>query len=618
MDSNKNYKNDIPLCVELLELLCDLYEFNIENEKDNLENELDSILRKYGERKYKKNKDNNLMKWINAIRKLIDSIKDNIDNEMGEDKLNTLMNNVTKEINDMQAENRLVATIYGLIYDIIDERTSVIEIRHPKQRLQKSLTADYRQYLYNWRLIVALTVCIGNIVAYNFPYFPWLSIGYGILVVVIGSSFLIYGACFFKNDEEKNDKDGYKSPPLVNYFNYILYKSAEPDLYTNDIRFPIGVVLIGVIIYSCCVTILTYFAVFPYDFDYDACADVDGDNLILGKGQRSGCLLGTNSNVNVYSFVLCFSQLIFMRDMEGDFKNAIEKIENGILNRYPCTRRYKKCVEKELEAFKEWQQLGTKDWFKNNVCQIFTIFVLSLIYHVIVYGVSRHNIYNFGYYNSGAVVICHIMYVLDSMVFTALVLTCAYIIKQYQFPSVIMEALSHSLEDTVIEYCKKHKRSNINQVIGWWVLREYYIDCLIHYYCSSFSQFIAVGVSGSIILVTFAFSGDWAIEVFWTFVVGLGLALTATILFAQNSVRYIGQQRAHLATLNKVKLQFRWTIDDSEHFNKIDDIFRFIAYDVETTLYSLTVFGIAINEKFMLALRASTSGIAIAVLTEIS
>ena len=107
------------ICIEFLELLCDLYTFNIENENDNLSNELNNILTQYGQKKYgNKNQHNNVMKWIETIRKFIAFIKDNINNTIDQLTLDMLMNNITNEINEMEVDNKLVSTIYYLICTI--------------------------------------------------------------------------------------------------------------------------------------------------------------------------------------------------------------------------------------------------------------------------------------------------------------------------------------------------------------------------------------------------------------------------------------------------------------------------------------------------------------------
>ena len=114
------------LCIEFLELLCDLYEYNIENVDDSLENELNNILKQYDSPpKRRRNENDNIMKWIVTIRKFIVFIKDNMDNknEMDQNRLETWNKDITDELNELKVKNHLGETIFGVFSGIYNHFT---------------------------------------------------------------------------------------------------------------------------------------------------------------------------------------------------------------------------------------------------------------------------------------------------------------------------------------------------------------------------------------------------------------------------------------------------------------------------------------------------------------
>ena len=573
----------------------------------------------------------------------------------------------------------------------------LIDVRNPRKLLESRLPDGNHKYAFNLRLIIVLVVCLANVLAYNAGS-SGLAISVSVVVIAVGLGLLLY--CFCCQCKQKrsssvgnissnqgDDKEEAEAEAeeeaeaqfeahhsFVMFFNSLIYtpSATHRELYTNDIRIPLSLIQVLVIIYACGITLGSYIVMTPYADNFDECVKEIRDTI--GKNHRSACIMGSNSNVSIYATILCFAQLTFMKVVHKDVKKGIKKLAYEIFVEYPCTKKYKNDVDNELREFKRFQQWDTKEWFKSNRIKFGCVFVICWFYHVASYGYSRHNIFDSGYYTTVSVVVCNIMYIIDAFVATATALTLVYVAKQFQFPSVITNAMGESLLVNVHKFYQDYEKNGngsenrhgygnrngngngsgsgsdserismcLEYVVGWWVLREFYVRCLIHYYSRSFSQVIGFGLIGSFLMATSTFvawSFDFDSELFWSFAAATLLALLITIATASNSVTYLNSQTTHAVLMNKLQMQFRMDRrnviskmnnsdnnnnnnytkkinDDFEDLLSEDGIVSLIVGDIKNNCYALRVFGITIDEGFMLFLRASASALVVALLAEV-
>lgn len=257
-------------------------------------------------------------------------------------------------------------------------------------------------------------------------------------------------------------------------------------------------------------------------------------------------------------------------------------------------------------------KLKLEEWraskrFGNRWMELITIFIVFMVYHIGSFSV-RLSVFS-GIYPGGVIFLCIVYNTMDSIVMTFAIALVHTTLRHYRFPQVIMAALSDKIKITGIE-----------DVVGWWELRNYYNDCVIALYTTKLSLFIfgtLAGTTGIFVGLINVWSSTpisfRALFISWALYV-----LFATLIAVSRAVGYHNALLGHSDIINKFQFQLQvnkylpYYQDDKEK-ELIDNVIARISYDVEKSP-PISVLEVKMNDNFMLFLRATAITVILGIL----
>ena len=521
----------------------------------------------------------------------------------------------------------------------------------------------FNGFEYNRRLILLCIIFLFEFFLYingirNYPYVTFVI---ALIIFMLFTILLIYGIV-------KSRSNGI---PLAKWFYTLIYqdfgsydgsidvgnnnnndnisdKNLDSHLlFKTDILEKYSLILILLMIYSSLSLILGFIYVVAFDLDYSVCQEAQTENSFpqLSLSNRNACLVGNAPGWPTFGTMLFFLHMIAIsRKMPIEFEKSIVKFKcDTILNKYiTCKDTFDTFIFENVSQFK-----NTKLIFNHKDDRYISIvlFIIGLCFWEFV-GIYRYNQYTL-FFNGNlsllSMIIYHIYGIIDILTFMYGAFFAIYVYRKYLIPSIIMKGLKNGLLNYIYELKKLGKISNninykvisssginnnnnkmnlLESIIGWWVLRNYYINVFIHYSTFEFSSIIGTTLIISIVIAYNAFfNNNLALVVRVSFGFGIILVLSYSILLGMTSVRYTNAQTEHVNTLHKIKIQTKYSLyknrlSDNQS-SAITDLIDIISDDIDKNVYSMKIGGINIDKNFMLLLRAFATTIALAFLGEI-
>ena len=213
----------------------------------------------------------------------------------------------------------------------------------------------------------------------------------------------------------------------------------------------------------------------------------------------------------------------------------------------PKITKLKEYIQNKLVT--EWSKTKSK---ANRKLEIFLTLGISFAFHFVIYGIYRNHVFDIEvewYY----IFMCIYLYIVESMMLFVLIYNVIQTLKHYQFPSYILNLLSYQFN-----------ANNIEDIICWWQLRKYYLECIIDIYGQGITGWIGAGIMSTLGLAVFVFTerkwnevtpNDDTSILIW---IGYGVILVVMLLtlsLASAAVDVYRNQLSHIHTLNKEKLR---------------------------------------------------------------
>merc|ERR1719334_1454989 len=214
------------------------------------------------------------------------------------------------------------------------------------------------------------------------------------------------------------------------------------------------------------------------------------------------------------------------------------------------------------------------------------------------------------------------MQMMDSLMWSVAIYFGVSGVKHYRFPGQLMELMESQLRkrelpDTI--------ESAIDELMGWWELRRYYMRCIVQVYSRTLSPLIFAGIFGVIVLSCIIFMFVAREDIYpdlWDCLIMVIIAtfvLSLLLLTAQNAVNYHKLQLEHefmlrerLMEIQRNELNGEYDIDERTS-RLYPEIVMAMVYGIEKNHDAIHVLGIKVDVNFMILLRSGASALAIAV-----
>ena len=478
------------------------------------------------------------------------------------------------------------------VYD--QSKLSRIYIRHSQIRL-----------IHVWLFGIAAIV-VGNTVSFGWP--QEVAEAVFLIMLVLAFAILLFNiGCVIKRNEGScwgipyrgiNSTFGIPYPETNNNYHQDIDALFDLDRRKWGFKYLVCILLCSInelLIYS-------YF--YLHQIEWDNCDNPRALNRDLDFAGK--CAVNKSSISQAYIFVgaIIISISSYYRigkTYVNDMNNYIN--DNG-------DNKYHKLTPKIIELKNEIQvklQAGWKNkmLLENRVLEIIVTGIVCFLFHVVIYGWFRNNIFQPHFLNLNPlhIVACFWFYLMDSIMLQIGVSILFQIVYHYQFPSKILEYLT-----------LQFKSDNINDIVSWWQLRKYYIECIIDIYGSGVESVIGLGLLGFVSLSIAAFTWDKSnddrllvVEIFYGFAI---LIVTFTLSLTTSAVKVYTGQLGHIYTLNKERLRLEYI--ECDHINKYENIFQRIVKDVKDNVKPMMVFGVKMVPEFLIFLKTTAVAVFIA------
>ena len=257
--------------------------------------------------------------------------------------------------------------------------------------------------------------------------------------------------------------------------------------------------------------------------------------------------------------------------------------------------KLKKKIQNKL--LNEWKESKS---YKNRIWEVIITYLVFLSFHVIVYGIIRNDIFDSDLdLDMIYIIFCLYLYITESAMIASIAFTVIELLYHYQFASFILNLLGQQFE-----------AENIEDIVSWWQLRKFYLECIIDIYGKGVEGWVGNGLIGFAILSAFGFLWSDAPEsllVKWVFY-GFAIAVMIFTLFlTSEAVSVYTAQLSHVFTLKRERLRLKCIDynDDMEIFDEILD-------DVTENTKPMKVFGLKMVPEFMIFLQTTAITVALA------
>jgi len=211
------------------------------------------------------------------------------------------------------------------------------------------------------------------------------------------------------------------------------------------------------------------------------------------------------------------------------------------------------------------------------------------------------------------------MALIDSFAWSLWIYFMYSMVQHYQFPERLMEMMEKQMTEkplpTTIDLF-------IDEVMGWWEIRQYYTECIIQLYSWSIRPLIGISLLTVIIVFCIIFefiidSGNdddlWDCLIMIIFVL---FVLDFLLLMVKNAVNYNTKQMAHLTVMHhrlvevqRNELDGHYVTLNEKTSRLYPEIVQSIMEDLKMNCNGIRVFGIKMNVHFMIFLRSCISAL---------
>eukprot|EP01083_Nonionella_stella_P167373 562386_1 len=339
-----------------------------------------------------------------------------------------------------------------------------------------------------------------------------------------------------------------------------------------------------------------------------------GDATGCGKGvetQRFRSLCAANNSVVYVTWIIMYAVVLlaiaFVTRSSEIFK-AVEKEKSKVLEKYQHTNI--KVIDDQISdmLITKWKSAQLA---KNRKFEVVVLTIVCFIYHIGTYAVVRNKLFS-GNIEFGVVVFALYMNIIDSITGVYfLFLVHTLIVHHFAFAELIMMELFDPIN-----------AKNIDYVIAWWELRQYYRFCVVDVYARGINVFIYMSLftSNAFAILAIVTIGKFDNELILSFVTATIYAVCLSFFIVAPAVQYHQHQLSHSITINKEKLRMkRYALikpNECEFSQREQEIVDIIIDDVKQNSKAMVVLGIKIDTAFMLFLRATAITFVIAIIIE--
>eukprot|EP01083_Nonionella_stella_P049828 132741_1 len=286
----------------------------------------------------------------------------------------------------------------------------------------------------------------------------------------------------------------------------------------------------------------------------------------------------------------------------------IMKQKQLILTKHP----FLTCIEHKIEEMAK--ESKSNQHLSNRKTELMAICIVVFCNTYITTAVLDWDLWSYGVARIAATTI---VYVADCVVMSCICFHLHTIISHYNMPSVIMEVFSSAV------HCK-----DIDDLIGWWELREFYKNCIVQTYFSSLNLIIGACLNSSTVLVAVFFariisSREMDLDNFviaeWTC-----YCVAITFVLTLNASRYYSNQLSHVDTVRREAMGLQRYLMESycDTTNDKCELMHYIVdqikEDCESNPHAMRALGVKIDAGLMLFLRASIVTMAVSLVSILS